>query len=108
MRFAEAVETMTRLKAQKCFRVSCCPESELQWTGCPNRSVIFHQENRLAIPVALLVSGFAILWLLGMSGLSSLSLFVRAIRLDGLVNLGTPIFLTAQYQLWERFLIAAR
>lgn len=76
----------------------------IEWSGQPNASVIFHQEDRRIIPFTLLWGGFAIFWFLAASG------FVEIF--DSPTSPVTHIFymvcgmlfvLVGQYAIWGRF-----
>ncbi|HTS09095.1 MAG TPA: hypothetical protein VMP68_26250 [Candidatus Eisenbacteria bacterium] len=73
----------------------------LLWAGRPNRSVIFHSEDGLAIPFSLLWGGFAIFW-------EAIALGLWPHNSKGpaffMVIPGIPFVLIGQYLIWGRFL----
>jgi hypothetical protein len=76
----------------------------IQWTGQPNRSVVFHPDDWLMIPFSLLWGGFAIFWLLAASG--TWDVFSTKPSRDlgwfGIIW-GTPFVIVGQYMIWGRF-----
>jgi len=80
-------------------------DERIEWTGSPNPSVIFHQEDWFAIPFSMLWGGFAVFWLLSASGLWDLwsSRPDRTFHWFGFIW-GTPFVLVGQYMIWGRFL----
>jgi len=87
------------------FSCELLPEERVEWTGRPDTSVIFHQEDWLSIPFSLLWGGFAIFWLLGASGIVDLwsNHPDRTFQWFGVIW-GTPFVLVGQYLIWGRFL----
>jgi hypothetical protein len=80
------------------------PGETIQWTGRPNPSVIFHQEDWLVIPFSLMWGGFAIFWLLGASGIWDIftNRPTHTFQYFGLIW-GTPFVVVGQYMIWGRF-----
>src|SRR5260370_13938963 len=86
------------------FSSELIPGETLEWTGRPNPSVVFHQEDWVAIPFSLLWGGFAIFWLVGASGTWDIWMNRphRTFQFFGLIW-GTPFVLIGQYMIWGRF-----
>src|SRR5262245_5415004 len=86
------------------FSAELLPGESVEWTGRPNPSVIFHQEDWLVIPFSLLWGGFAIFWLLAASGAWDLwsNRPDRTLHWFGVIW-GTPFVLCGQYMIWGRF-----
>jgi hypothetical protein len=85
------------------FQSELLENESLVWAGQPERRVIFHQEDVLAIPCSLLWSGFAILSEIGVlsaarAGNNQTWWFGAA--------WGIPFVLVGQYLVWGRFLYA--
>src|SRR4051794_26916140 len=95
---------MTPMHVERMISSEMLPGERVEWTGHPNPSVIFHAEDWLVIPMSLMWGGFAIIWLLGASGIWNL-------RSNGPgstfawfgVVWGTPFVLVGQYMIWGRF-----
>ena len=81
------------------------PGEKVEWTGRPNPSVIFHDEDWLLIPFSLLCGGFAIFWLLAASGIWNVfwNRPNATFQWFGVIW-GTPFVLIGQYMIWGRFL----
>jgi hypothetical protein len=86
------------------FSSELLPGETIEWTGRPNTSAIFHHEDWLAIPFSLLWGGFAIIWLLGASGIWDIwtNRPNRSFQYFGVIW-GTPFVLVGQYLIWGRF-----
>jgi hypothetical protein len=86
------------------FSAELLPGENIQWSGRPNLSVIFHREDWVAIPSSLLWGGFAIFWFLGASGIWSIweNRPDKTFEWFGVIW-GTPFVLIGQYVIWGRF-----
>jgi hypothetical protein len=95
---------MTTPISLNAFSSELLPEETIQWTGRPNRTVIFHKEDWGLIPFSLLWGGFAIFWFLGASGLGDFwtNRPDKTFQWFGVIW-GTPFVLAGQYFIWGRF-----
>jgi hypothetical protein len=86
------------------FSSELLPGEIIEWTGQPNRSIIFHREDWFVIPFSLMWGGFAIFWLLGASGLWDIwqSKPTHPFQIFGVIW-GTPFVVVGQYMIWGRF-----
>jgi len=98
---------MTTFVSLDLFSPELLPGEKIEWTGQPNRTVIFHKEDWGLIPFSLLWGGFAIFWLLAASGIADIftSHPDRGFQWFGIIW-GTPFVLIGQYIIWGRFLHA--
>jgi hypothetical protein len=78
----------------------------IEWSGQPNSSVIFHQQDAFLIPFSLLWGGFAIFWEAGVAGFWEFHNRSGGAWEFG-VLWGVPFVLVGQYLIWGRFLYAA-
>jgi hypothetical protein len=75
---------------------------DIRWAGMPNPKVIFHSDDRLAIPFYLLWTGFWVYWearALGYCGKDGSSGFMAL--------WGIPFLVIGQYFVWGRFFVDA-
>ncbi|HZS27990.1 MAG TPA: hypothetical protein VFB76_12235 [Candidatus Angelobacter sp.] len=81
------------------FQSELLRNESLLWAGQPERRIIFHKEDLLAIPCSLLWGCFAIVFELVtfVAGKSSHTWWLGAIW-------GTPFVIAGQYLIWGRFL----
>lgn len=75
----------------------------LLWQGQPERSVIFHREDILAIPSSLLWGGFTLFW-------EMMALNIGRFHNNHfswfLALWGIPFVVVGQYTIWGRFVFA--
>ena len=78
----------------------------IHWAGMPNPRVIFHSDDWVAIPFALMWTGFFVFW----EG-AALGVWEKASRPGGsntfMVLWGIPFLLFGNYMVWGRFLADA-
>jgi len=76
------------------------------WAGMPNPSVIFHSDDRTAIPFTLIWTGFFVFW-----EANALGMWGSAPRGGGsnlfMVLWGIPFLIIGNYMVWGRFLVDA-
>lgn len=99
----------TTLTALDMFAPELLPGETIEWSGVPNRSVIFHPEDWVVVPFSLLWGGFTVAWVFGALGIWD----VWAIRPNADfrwfgVFCGTPFVLFGPYLIWGRFLYQSR
>jgi hypothetical protein len=80
------------------------PQETVEWSGRPNPTVIFQQEDWFMIPFSLLWGGFTIFWLIGATNIWPIwtNRPDRTFQWFGLIW-GTPFVLIGQYMIWGRF-----
>jgi hypothetical protein len=72
------------------------------WAGMPNPKIIFHSDDRLAIPFSLLWTGFFVFWEAGALG------YWGSNGKSGFMAIwGIPFLVFGQYFVWGRFFIDA-
>jgi hypothetical protein len=86
------------------FSAELSRDESIQWTGQPNRSVVFHPDDWFMIPFSLMWGVFMIFWLLAASG--TWDVFSSKPKGDfgwfGIIW-GTPFVIVGQYMIWGRF-----
>ena len=75
---------------------------DIRWAGMPNPKVIFHSDDRLAIPFSLLWTGFFIYWEAG-----ALGYWGNGGRSGFMALWGIPFLVMGQYIVWGRFFVDA-
>jgi len=90
------------MMSAEAFQSELSSNELLLWSGQPERSVIFHREDLLAIPFSLMWGGFAIFWEVSVLGFSG---FVGNDRAPWFfVAWGIPFVVIGQYMIWGRFI----
>lgn len=86
------------------FSPDLLPGETIEWTGRPNRSVVFHPDDWFAIPFSLIWGGVTVFWLLLASGLWDTWQHKphQPFQIFGLIW-GTPFVILGQYLIWGRF-----
>jgi len=88
------------------FQQELTPGESLLWSGQPQRSVIFHASDWVAIPFSFLWGGFAIFWEWGVTGHFGNS--NSSHQAPGFFALwGVPFIVIGQYMIWGRFFYIA-
>jgi len=74
----------------------------IHWAGVPNPKVIFHSDDRQAIPFSVLWTGFFVFWEAGAFGY-----WGKNGRSEFMVFWGIPFLVLGQYFVWGRFFVDA-
>ncbi len=78
------------------------PGENIHWAGMPNPRVIFHSDDRLAIPFSLLWTGFFVYWEAG-----ALGYWGKGGKSGFMTLWGIPFLVIGQYFVWGRFFVDA-
>lgn len=89
------------MMAAEAFQSELAGNETLLWSGQPERSVIFHKEDFLAIPFSLMWGGFAIFWEAAVLGFGGSHGNDHAPWF--FVVWGIPFVVIGQYLIWGRF-----
>lgn len=95
--------TIDSRAALKC-QPEIMPGESLYWAGIPNPRVVFHSDDWVAIPFALIWTGFFVFWEASALGISWGWTGRASGRDTFMVFWGIPFLIVGNYMVWGRFL----